>query len=317
MKFHQRLASVIPVLVLAGASLVDAQTAGTLTAERWSNLPSSVSLLTLRKDGISSRNADSTTLLAGSQWAPNQGEHYGVRLRGSVTPPVTGSYTFFVAGDDNSELFISSDSSRFNKKRIAWHHGYTGVNQWDKYSTQRSAPVQLTAGQKYYIEAQMMEGGGGDHLSIGWALNTVSADGSVSPAIPEPIPATQLESIAPDANDSNDDNLPDDWQLQFPITGPSFDQSEFGDPDRDLVTNLEEAQLATDPNIPTGKPAHWLREAWFETTGYDVADLIQQDAYFSTPDFTALVTGSVTSNGQYDGIRSVWPKTTQLGRFQI
>lgn len=119
----------------------------------------------------------------------------------------------------------------------------------------------------------------------------------------EVLPASQLTSFAADPLDTNGDNLPDAWQSQFPINGTSFDKSEFGDPDHDYITNLEESQLNTDPNTPNGKPGHWLRERWLGTAGYDVADLIGQDAFYQTPDFTGLTTGSVLQQGSYRGTR--------------
>src|SRR6185369_14339551 len=41
---------------------------------------------------------------------------------------------------------------------------------WNKYASQQSAPISLVAGQGYYIEARMKEGGGGDHLSVAWKV---------------------------------------------------------------------------------------------------------------------------------------------------
>lgn len=96
-------------------------------------------------------------------------DNYGDRLRGTVKAPVTGSYNFWVAGDDGVELWLSSDDRKFNRRRIAWHNGLTNQNQWDKYGTQKSAPVQLVAGQKYYIEMLHKESHGRDHVSIAWS----------------------------------------------------------------------------------------------------------------------------------------------------
>ena len=42
--------------------------------------------------------------MVGAETAANAGERYGVRLRGTVTPPVTGSYTFFIYGDSPDKL---------------------------------------------------------------------------------------------------------------------------------------------------------------------------------------------------------------------
>ena len=52
---------------------------------------------------------------APTNWADN----YGTRLRGYITAPVTGSYTFWIASDDNSELWLSSNDNPANKVRIA------------------------------------------------------------------------------------------------------------------------------------------------------------------------------------------------------
>ena len=96
-------------------------------------------------------------------------DNYGSRLRGTVTAPVTGSYTFWVAGDDGVEMWLSTDDRKFNRQRVAWHTGYTDPQQWDKFGTQQSAPVQLVAGQKYYLEVLHKEGHGGDHVSVAWS----------------------------------------------------------------------------------------------------------------------------------------------------
>jgi len=112
-------------------------------------------VLTLQQDGISTRAADATSLLAGSAWAPGQGNYYGVRLRGTITAPITGDYTFFISGDDSAELYLSADRSRFNKQRIAWLYQWSNAQQWDKFFTQRSEIIHLTTGETYYIEAQM------------------------------------------------------------------------------------------------------------------------------------------------------------------
>lgn len=94
-------------------------------------------------------------------------DNYGTRIRGYVHPPVTGSYTFWVAGDDHTDLYLSADDSPSNASRIAWVEGWTNSRQWTKYASQ-SATVNLVAGQKYYIEALHKEGSGGDNLAVAW-----------------------------------------------------------------------------------------------------------------------------------------------------
>ena len=102
---------------------------------------------------------------APTNWADN----YGTRMRGYITAPATGNYTFWIAGDDNSELWLSPNDNSANKMRIALVPGWTNSRQWDKYSTQKSAAINLTQGQRYYVEALQKEGGNADNLAVGWA----------------------------------------------------------------------------------------------------------------------------------------------------
>ncbi|MFK7812561.1 MAG: Ig-like domain-containing protein [Maribacter sp.] len=98
----------------------------------------------------------------------NARDNYGVRVKGLLKAPETGTYYFWVTGDDNVELNISSNDNQANAIRIAYHENWSFDGEWDKYPTQKSAGINLVAGQNYYLEALMNEGGGGDNLSVGW-----------------------------------------------------------------------------------------------------------------------------------------------------
>jgi hypothetical protein len=41
-------------------------------------------------------------------------------MRWYITAPATGNYTFWIAGDDNSELWLSLNDNAANKVRIGW-----------------------------------------------------------------------------------------------------------------------------------------------------------------------------------------------------
>lgn len=114
----------------------------------------------------------------------NAGDNYGQRVRGYIVPPVTGNYVFWVASDDQSQLFLSTDSDPANVRMIASVPFWTDPGQYDAYPEQQSAPMRLEAGKYYYIEALMVEGGGSDHLSARWEL----PDGTIE----EPIPGSRL-----------------------------------------------------------------------------------------------------------------------------
>ncbi len=75
----------------------------------------------------------------------------GIRLRTLVEAPESGDYTFFISGD-RSELYLSSDEQPANRVRIAWSTDFTGSREWGNGVNQRSTPVNLVAGQRYYLE---------------------------------------------------------------------------------------------------------------------------------------------------------------------
>ena len=101
---------------------------------------------------------------------PGVGNDYGARVRGYVHPPVSGLYVFWISTDDTGELRLSSDEDPKNAKPIASVPEWTGVREYTKHPQQKSQPIELKAGRRYYIEALLKQGAGGDHLSVGWTL---------------------------------------------------------------------------------------------------------------------------------------------------
>jgi hypothetical protein len=105
-----------------------------------------------------------TTLEGPTNWADN----YGTRIRGYLHPVVDGDYTFWIASDDDSELWLSSDAEPANASKIAYVSGTTNPRQWDKYSSQQSSPITLAAGGKYYIEILHKAGDSNDNIAVAW-----------------------------------------------------------------------------------------------------------------------------------------------------
>lgn len=152
---------------------------GTILREVWNNIQySDVGSIPLNTapDGV-----NELTLF---EDPTNVGDHYGTRVSGFVCVPVTGAYTFWISSNDNSELWLSTDSNPANKNMIAYVNGHTNVRQWDKFTNQRSAPIHLVEGQQYYIEALHKEGVGSDHMAVGWQLP--------GGALERPIPGSRL-----------------------------------------------------------------------------------------------------------------------------
>ena len=149
-------------------------------------------------------------------------ERYGTRMRAYLTPTDAGDYTFWISGDDNCELWLSSTDDPANKVRIARVPNYTNVRTWTTYAEQRSAPITLAAGQRYYIEALQKEGGGGDHLAVAWALSPsttpVIIPGSV--LTPYEIPATVPSGMVVEAGRNGTQYSPN---LSVIATGQAID----------------------------------------------------------------------------------------------
>ncbi|RDV13691.1 hypothetical protein DXT99_18145 [Pontibacter diazotrophicus] len=160
---------------------------GKITREYWNNV---------HGDNITvipvANTPKSVTELTSFEAPANIGDNYGQRIRGYVTAPVSGQYTFWIAADDIAELYLSTDESSSRKKKIAYVSNWTNSREWNKHSGQQSAKITLEAGKRYYIEALHLEGGGGDNLAVGWQLpsgakempiagNRLSTPGSTAP----------------------------------------------------------------------------------------------------------------------------------------
>ena len=100
--------------------------------------------------------------------AQGVGDAYSRRLTGQIVAPATGSYTFWVAGDDAARLYLSTTSSAANKVQIASLSAWVDFQAWDTNASQKSANISLVAGQSYYMEVQQREDAGGDHVSVAW-----------------------------------------------------------------------------------------------------------------------------------------------------
>ncbi len=113
---------------------------------------------------------DETRFLTSFDSGEYLGENYVGRIHGWLHPSKSGDYTFWIASDDDSELFLSTDERPVNMERIAYVKSYTSPYEWydpgELY--QQSVPTPLVAGRKYYIMAHWQEQGGGDHCMVAW-----------------------------------------------------------------------------------------------------------------------------------------------------
>jgi hypothetical protein len=110
----------------------------------------------------------SQQILTSFDGGTEHGDNYGSTIRGFLIPPTTGSYTFWIASDDGSELRIGTNASPASAVVRATLANASNQYQWTANASQKSVALTLTAGTPYYIEARHKEGGGGDHLAVAW-----------------------------------------------------------------------------------------------------------------------------------------------------
>ena len=65
--------------------------------------------------------------------------NYGQRVRAFVVPPISGNYTFWIASDDTSDLFISTDETPANEALVAYVSSWTAFEAWNSLPGQQSA----------------------------------------------------------------------------------------------------------------------------------------------------------------------------------
>ena len=94
--------------------------------------------------------------------------NYGQVMQGYIIPPVSGDYYFWMASDDQSELYLSDSEKSEDAVKIAHLTSRSYSQEWDRYRSQKSSVQTLVAGKPYYIKAIMTEDGGSDHLSVAW-----------------------------------------------------------------------------------------------------------------------------------------------------
>src|SRR5436190_4503146 len=123
-------------------------------------------------------------LTGGLQEAVNQGDNFGAWTRGFIEEPQTGQYTFWIASDDDGQLWLSPSHDPLGKVKNAENVGFVDQQNYTVKPSQKSGLISLVRGQKYYFEVLHKEGIGGDHCSVAWTLPDAS--------FVAPIPANYL-----------------------------------------------------------------------------------------------------------------------------
>src|SRR5439155_12705867 len=122
-------------------------------------------------------------------------DNCGERVFGYFIPRASGYHVFYMSSDDGGALYLSTDESPANKVQIAAEPVWSGRATWTGEAngggrgtppSNISVPINLVAGNRYYIEGVNKEGGGGDHVEA--AVQLLGDDPMTATPI-DPVPA--------------------------------------------------------------------------------------------------------------------------------
>jgi PA14 domain-containing protein len=188
LRFIPCLSKNIPRTVATLALLVAglaAQPANTLLMERWDGITGDT-VPNLTSNANYPNNPTVRSYVTSFELPANVADNYGTRTRGYLAPPTTGNYTFWVSGDDHTELWLGTSENPATITRIAYVPDWSGVREWLKFPQQQSAAIALTAGVRYYVEVRHKESVSGDNMAVGWQGPGITGDAE------RPIPGTRL-----------------------------------------------------------------------------------------------------------------------------
>lgn len=175
---------------------------GSLLREHWSEISGALIPSLTSSANYPSKPGGREFITSFECLAQDWADSYGTRVTGFIVPPVTGSYTFAVSGDEVVELYISTDATSANKSLATSVASATAFRAWGTPSSART----LVQGQRYYVELLHKENTGMDHWSVGWkrpgdtAFSVVPGSALVQPGLgtAQPTEANLLNTMAQD-----------------------------------------------------------------------------------------------------------------------
>ncbi|MGC1378633.1 MAG: cellulase family glycosylhydrolase [Anaerolineales bacterium] len=277
---------------------------GKVLREHWNTGGGSITDLTSNPNYPN--NPASSEYITSLDLPANAAENYSDRIRGYIYPPTTGAYTFWIAADDNGELYLSANADPANATRIAYTSGWTNYFDFNASATQKSASINLTAGQRYYVEVLYVEQSGNDNLDVVWQ----------GPNIPmSPIGGAYISPFAPSAVTSTPGTPNTPTKTLTPIVATLTPTRTFTPT---TITNTPTRTSTTGPTFtrtPTATTGPSLTPTRTSTAG-------PTSTRTSTPTITPTVggacspvTSTITAPFSYDGAGTFCWQSSNLGSY--
>lgn len=143
---------------------------GQVLQEVWDGIPG-VNVVDLTTSPDYPNSPSSRTLLTELRGPTNWSTDYGSRSEGLLIAPVTGTYTMWIASDDQGEFWMSPEDTPGGLTLVCSipAGGWTNPQQYTKFPSQ-SGTVDLQEGKAYYYRLLHKEGTGGDNWSVRWDI---------------------------------------------------------------------------------------------------------------------------------------------------
>ena len=214
---------------------------GYLQVERWYGIEGNT-IAALTADWRFGDTPDDIVLVEATEYAPanlDAEDLYGIRIRGTITAPVSGTYTFQLTGDDAVQVWLSDTESPYRRRLLL------DLEEWTDFEDlgsdrSPSATVELASNQTCYVEILLKEDILPEHASLWWTL-----PGEVEPQV---IGSQYIHSYVQPADDLDGDGLPDGWEEQVGFGSPNIPNGGgMRDADGDAYSDYEEYALGLDP----------------------------------------------------------------------
>jgi hypothetical protein len=255
------------------AALPQVRTQGEVQIRYWYN-QTGVQTSTITTLASYPDRPDDVGILSSLVLPESKGDNYGAMVQGLISPPETGLYRFFVAGDDQTEFWLGTSDQPDSAEQIAIVPGWTGTRNYTKYESQKSGLIELQEGNFYYFQLLYKQGGGGSHFSVAWEGPGIEQQTLSGPALyslsssqypdDENSEASFLRGYAIghfDASqglgydpsypplDKDSDGLYDNWEAVYGLSTKDPTDAD-SDSDNDLMTATDEFLAGTRPDAP-------------------------------------------------------------------
>ena len=123
---------------------------GCLLVERWNSV-NGLTVSDLVESDRFGGEPDCVEYRSLAEYPIDSADGYGLRMRGTITAPTNGVYTFALTGDNTAQVWLSSDASPYGRKLLLDLVDYTNFRELSSGAVPYAA-VELAEGQVCYVE---------------------------------------------------------------------------------------------------------------------------------------------------------------------